>query len=59
MRKSPQYNNVINNQMVFVLLVSVPFADPLPSLYWWAVSVGVEELKWHQLARNRFEGQSE
>ena len=23
--------------------------DPLPLLYWWAVSVGGEELKWRQL----------
>ena len=29
------------------------FADPLPSLYWWAVSVGREELKWHQLAHQQ------
>ena len=29
------------------------FAGPLPSLNWWAVSVGGEELKWHQLAHNQ------
>ena len=28
------------------------FNDPLPSLYWWAVSVGREELKWRQLAHH-------
>ena len=26
------------------------FADPLPSFNWWAVSLGREKLKWHQLA---------
>ena len=26
------------------------FEDPLPSLYWWAVLVDREELKWCQLA---------
>ena len=37
--------------MVFVLLFPYFYVDPLPSLYWWAVSVGVgEDLKWHQLA---------
>ena len=35
--------------MVFVLLVSVLFDDPLPSIYWWAVSVGGDDLKWRQL----------
>ena len=25
------------------------FEDPLPLLYWWAVSVGGKELKWRQL----------
>ena len=25
------------------------FVDPIPSFNWWAVSVGREELKWHQL----------
>ena len=35
--------------MDFLLLVSVLFEDPLPLLYWWAVSVGGDELKWRQL----------
>ena len=29
------------------------FADPLPSFNWWAVTVGGEELKWHQLAHHQ------
>ena len=29
------------------------FADPLPSFNWWVVSVGGEELKWHQLAHHQ------
>ena len=29
------------------------FRGPLTSLNWWAVSVGGEELKWHQLAHNK------
>ena len=37
----------------FYLLVNgfsvTSFQDPLPLLYWWAVLVGGEELKWHQL----------
>ena len=35
------------------------FEDPLPSLYWRAVSVGVggEELKWHQLAYHQLMSQ--
>ena len=43
--------------MVFLLLVSVLFADPLPSFNWWAVSVGGEELKWHQLAHHQLMSQ--
>ena len=43
--------------MFFVLLVSVLFEDPLPSLYWWAVSVGGEELKWCQLAHHQLMSQ--
>ena len=43
--------------MVFLLLVSVFFADPLPSFNWWAVLVGVEELKWHQVAHNQLMSQ--
>ena len=39
--------------MVFLLLVSILFADPLPSFNWWAVSVGGEELKWRQLAHHQ------
>ena len=39
--------------MVFVLLVSILFDDPFSSLYWWAVSVGGEELKWCQLAHHQ------
>ena len=38
--------------MVFLILVSVLFEDPLPLLYWWAVSVGGEELKWRQLKQS-------
>ena len=38
--------------MFYLLLVSVLFEDPLPSLNWWAVSVGGEELKWCQLAHH-------
>ena len=34
------------------------FEDPLPSLYWWAVSVGGEELKWRQLAHHQLMSQS-
>ena len=34
-------------------IVSVPFDDPLPPLYWWAVSVGREELKWRQPAHHK------
>ena len=30
------------------------FEDPLPLLYWWAVSVGGEELKWHQLKQSAY-----
>ena len=44
--------------MVFVLLVSVLFEDPLPSLYWWAVLVGGEELKWRQLAHHQLMSQA-
>ena len=29
------------------------FEDPLPSLYWWAVLLGGEELKWRQLTHNQ------
>ena len=29
------------------------FEDLLPFLYWWAVSVGMEELKWCQLAHHQ------
>ena len=29
------------------------FEDPLPSLYWWAVTVGGEKLKWRQLAHHQ------
>ena len=39
--------------MAFLLLVSVLFEDPLPSLQWWAVSVGRNELKWRQLTHNQ------
>ena len=37
------------NFVSILLLVSVLFADPLPSFKRWAVSVGGEELKWRQL----------
>ena len=43
--------------MVFLLLVSVLFADPLPYFNWWAVSVGGEELKWRQLAYHQLMSQ--
>ena len=33
------------------------FMDPLPSFNWWAVSVGGEELKWHQLAHHQLMSQ--
>ena len=33
------------------------FADPIPSFNWWAVSVGREELKWHQLAHHQLMSQ--
>ena len=33
------------------------FADPLPSLDWWAVSVGREKLKWCQLAHHQLMSQ--
>ena len=33
------------------------FEDLLPSLFWWAVSVGGEELKWHQLAHHQLMSQ--
>ena len=33
------------------------FADPLPSFDWWAVSVGEEELKCHQLAHHQLMSQ--
>ena len=33
------------------------FVDPLPSLYWWVVSVGREELKWRQLAHHQLMSQ--
>ena len=29
------------------------FEDPLPSVFWWAVSVGGEELNWHWLAHHQ------
>ena len=29
------------------------FMDPLSSFHWWAVLVGGEELKWHQLAHHK------
>ena len=38
--------------MVFLLLISVLFEDPLPSLSWWEVPVGGDELKWRQLLHN-------
>ena len=31
----------------------VLFADPLPYFTWWGISVGGEELKWHQLAHHQ------
>ena len=34
--------------MFFVLL-----NDPLPSAYWWTVSVGGKEVKWHQPAQHK------
>ena len=44
--------------MVFLLLDSVLFfADPLPSFNWWVVSLGGEELKWHQLAHHQLMSQ--
>ena len=39
--------------MVFQLLVSVLFEDPLPSILWWEVLVSGEELKWRQLTHNQ------
>ena len=33
------------------------FEDSLPSLYWWAVPVDGEELKWRQLARHQLMSQ--
>ena len=36
------YHLLVN---IFLLLVSVHFEDPLPSLFWWAVAVGGEEIK--------------
>ena len=37
----------------YVTLYSIPFDDPLPSLYCWALSVGGEDLKWHQPAHHK------
>ena len=39
--------------MVFLLLLSVLFADRLPSFNRWAVSLGGEKLKWRQLAHHQ------
>ena len=41
----------------FVTSFHTFFEDPLPSLYWWAVSVGWEELKWRQLAHHQLMSQ--
>ena len=35
----------------------VLFAAPLPTFNWWVVSVGGEELKWHQLAHHQLMSQ--
>ena len=43
--------------MVFLLLVSVLFADPLPSLDRWALLLGGEKLKWRQLAHHQLMSQ--
>ena len=43
--------------MVFLLLISVLFMDPLPTFNEWAVSVGGEELKWRQLAHHQLMSQ--
>ena len=41
----------------FLFLVACLFADPVPSINWWAVSVGGEDLKWHQLAYHQLMSQ--
>ena len=43
--------------MVLVLPLCPHYDDPLPSLYWWAVSVGGEELKWRQPVQHKLRSQ--
>ena len=56
-RTSCEYLPIDTNFVSNLLLVSVLFVDPLPSFNWWAVSVGGEELKCHQLAHQQLMSQ--
>ena len=50
--------NVSFFQSCCVTSFRTSFEDPLPSLYWWAVSVGGDELKWHHLAHHQLMSQT-
>ena len=56
---SVHFTEAFSHPNISFFLVSVVFNgpilfdDPLLSLYWWAVSVDREELKWHQLEHHQ------
>ena len=57
------FGEVLSQHVLFHLLYGFcvttvrTFDNPLPSLYWWAVSVGGEEFKWSQLAHHQLMSQ--
>ena len=54
-RTSPFFHLLVNGFCVTSFRTF--FEDPLPSLYWWVVLLGGEELKWRQLAHHQLMSQ--